>query len=266
MLYKILFSQLASIGPFLVTTRPISAWIVSLSGHQFDLEDLPILLHGSAVHVAKREDGYYLVLPRAVAGSAPELIRTLAAEHLALINGAASLLSESFRPIEMGDACYGVDEHGEVASTVVSVGCGEARAKGGRVLISINGIGQPDARCGAATALLRAAGSSTAAADALVIAGRPAPSWSELYLVYELIESNTGRRMFENGWIQKSDAALFTRTANSYTALGRIGRHGKDRGDPPPKPMALREATTLMRTVAAAWLRDLESQAPKDAA
>jgi hypothetical protein len=245
-----------------MSTRPISAWIVPLVGHQFDLEDLPLFLEGSVAQVAKREDAYYLVLPTALAGSAPEPIRALAAEHLALINGASSLLSESFRPIALGEALYGIDSEGHVANTVIQIGSAELRMKGGHVTSSVNGIARPDARVGAALPIMRAAAASTAAADILVIVGRLNPTWSELYLVYELIKSNCGGRMFDLGWIQKSDATLFCRTANSYTALGRKARHGKDRGQPPQSPMPQHEAKTLMRALAAGWLRHVSSTAP----
>lgn len=79
---------------------------------------------------------------------------------------------------------------------------------------------------------MKEASHNRAKADALTLVGRPSPSWSELYLIFELVEANVGGRMFADGWIGRTEANLFTRTANSYTALGMAGRHGKDRGDP----------------------------------
>jgi len=148
----------------------------------------------------------------------------------------------------------GLDSSGEVVSTVVPTGTAECRAKGGRVTVAINGVPQPDQRAGQLARLLMTAASSTAMSDALAIVGRVSPSWSELYLAYELVESNTGGRMYSEGWIDRTEGTLFARTANSYTALGREGRHGKDRGGAPAIPMARADATQLVRRLVSAWI------------
>jgi hypothetical protein len=53
------------------------------------------------------------------------------------------------------------------------------------------------------------------------------------------------------------DADLFTHTANSYRALRSDGRHGKDRGDPPMRPMPHGVATKLVCGLVLAWLRHM---------
>lgn len=240
-----------------MTSRSITSWIVPLKGHAFDLEDLPIYLDGSPVTVIKRDDKYFLQLSTSVAGQTYDRVDALAADCLALVNGAASVLIDGHRLIELeGGAFYGIDKNGEVASTVIQVGTGEIRCKGCHATIAINGVAQPDQRKGAMSLLLREALQDRAKADALTLVGRSFPSWSELYLVFELVQANVGRRMFAHGWIDPAEATLFTRTANSYTALGTAGRHGKDRGDPPPAPMQQQAAVTLMRSLVAAWFRE----------
>jgi hypothetical protein len=207
--------------------------------------------------VVKRGDKYFLQLSTSVAGTTYERVGELAADFLALVNGAASVLIHGYRPIELeGGAFNGIDENGEIAHTVIQVGTAEMRCKAGQVTIAINGVAQPDQRKGSMSPILREALHNRAKADALMLVGRSFPSWSELYLVFELVEANVGRRMFTEGWIGQTDATLFTRTANSYTALGTAGRHGKDRGDPPAAPMQQQAAVTLMRSLVAAWLRD----------
>ncbi len=246
-----------------MTNRAITAWVVPLKGHEFDLEDLPIYLDGSPVTVVKRGAKYFLQLSTSVAGPTYERMDDVAANLLALVNGAASVLIQGYRPIELeGGAFYGIGAKGEVAHTVIQAGTAEARCKGGQVTIAINGVAQPDHRKGAMGELLRQASHNRAKADALTLVGRPSPSWSELYHVFELVEVNVGSRMFADGWIGRTEANLFTRTANSYTALGAAGRHGKDRGDPPAEPMPQQAAVTLMRSLVAAWLRDNSAVTP----
>lgn len=232
-----------------------NAWIVPIKGHAFDLEDLPIYLEGSAVYIQKQEGDYFLVLPTNITGLTYEDVGRLAREHLDLINGASSILLGSFRPLEIGDGPYfGIDANGNRIHTVVTLGTAEVRCQTGHLTALVNGVAQPDLRTGQATRLLQVAATSTAASDALVILGRSMPSWSELYLVYELVESNVGGRMYLECWIGRTEGKLFTRTANSYTALGRAGRHGKDRGRPPAIPMSHPTAIKLMRSLVWAWL------------
>lgn len=240
-----------------MASRPISSWVVPLKGHAYDLEELPIYLDGSPVTVVKRGDEYFLQLSSSVAGQTCERVGELAVDFLAVVNGAASVLIAGYRPIELeGGTFYGLNENGEVVDTVVQLRAAEVRCKAGHVTVAIDGAAQPDHRKGSMSSILREALHNRAKADALRLVGRSTPSWAELYLVFELVEANVGRRMFDDGWISQAEAKLFTRTANSYTALGTAGRHGKDRGHPPTEPMQQQAAVTLMRALVAAWVRE----------
>jgi hypothetical protein len=226
-----------------------------LTGHAFDLEDLPRWTVGASAHVAKLDDAYYLVMPVALVGAAPEGIREFAREFVEQLNGAGRLLDPGFQAVQLGETLYGLNEAGQRAHVVLSISSGTLRLKGGHVTISVGGEAQPDHRVGAAVPLLEAARQSAAARDALVLVGRQQPTWSELYLAFELVEANTGRQMFAAGWISRSDERLFSQTANSYTALGRQARHGKTTRNPPSAPMSLTRATELVRQLVGAWLK-----------
>jgi hypothetical protein len=240
-----------------MSNRKTSSWAVPLKGHAFDIEDLPVYLNGSPVTVIKRADKYFLLLSEEVAGENYEPVLEIAARYLELINGAASLLINGYRPIVLeGGAFHGIDEHGEFTQTVVPVGTTEMRCKMGRVTISIGGVPRADDRTGSMSLFLSDATGNQAKADALAIVGRSCPGWSELYLAFELVEANVGGRMYADGWIGKAEATLFTRTANSYTALGSSGRHGKDRGAPPTEPMEKQAALALVRSLVASWFTE----------
>ncbi len=240
----------------------ICSWTVPLKGHAFDIEDLPLYLDGSPVTVIKRADKYFLLLSSEVAGVSHEQVLETAARYLGLINGAASLLINGFKPIELERGVFhGIDANGEITQTVVPVGAAEIRCKLGHATISIDGVPQSDDRTGLMSLYLNDATADQAKADALAILGRSTPSWSELYLAFELVEANTGGEMYSAGWISRAEATLFTRTANSYTALGPSGRHGKDRGDPPNVPMKKETALALVRSLVASWFGEaLESR------
>lgn len=234
--------------------RPIASWMVPLVGHRFDLEDLPLWFAGLDVHVEPHDNGFALVIPVQIVGHSYEPVRAFAEEQLALLNGIGRLLSSSYRSISLTDNLFGMDSAGIVRNTVVVVGSAEMRVKGGSVRVVIGGKAQPDPAEGAASSLMRAASRSLRAHDALVIIGRLNLTWSELYLLFELVEAEVGGQMFELAWISHTDADLFTRTANSYSILRGGGRHGKDRGDPPAQPMQHGIAVTLIRTLVLAWL------------
>lgn len=246
-----------------MSNQRISSWAVPLKGHAFDIEDLPLYLDGSPVTVIKRAGKYFLLLSREVVGMSHEPVLETAARYLCLINGAASLLINGFKPIELErGAFHGIDAHGKFTQTVVPVGAAEIRCKLGHATISIDGVPHADDRTDLMSLFLNDATANQAKADALVILGRFSPSWSELYLAFELVEANTGGIMYSAGWISRADATLFTRTANSYTALGPSGRHGKDRGAPPNVPMKKETALALVRSLVASWFR--EAFEPRD--
>lgn len=241
----------------MVEKREIASWVVPLVGDEFDLEDLPWWLAGQDAYVAKRDGAFVLVVPSSIIGDHYEPVRAFAKEQLELINGAGRLLSSSFRPLSLADKLFGVDSAGTVLHTVVAVNPAEMRVKAGSVRAMVGGKVQPDPREGAASPLLRAASLSPRASDALTIVGRPTLTWSELYLLFELVQADVGGQMLDLGWISRGDANLFTHTANSYSTLRGDGRHGKDKGEPPADPMPHGVATTLVCGLVLAWLRHL---------
>jgi len=192
----------------------VASWIVPLAGRQFDLEDLQLWLAGQDVHVATRDDKFVLVIPSAVVGNNP--VRPFAEDRLALINGIGRLLSPTFRPVSLADQLFGVDSTGTVLQTVVAVNLAEERDKAGSVRPVVGGRVQPDPRKALASPLMHAASLSPRAHDALIIAGRPTLTWPDLYFLFELVQADVGSEMFKLGWISRSDADLFTHTANSY--------------------------------------------------
>ncbi len=93
------------------------------------------------------------------------------------------------------------------------------------------------------------------AAKALRLLGTREQSWTELYKLYEIVHSDVGNKVFENGWATRNKIRLFTHTANSAGAVGDDARHAKEELAPPPSPMPLLEAQTLIRRLVMRWLR-----------
>lgn len=237
----------------------IDSWILPLVGHQFDLEELQHWLEGMDVQVTPHDEGHALVIPTAVVGADYKSVRNFAEKQLELLNGIGSLLNLKFQPVSLTSSLYGIDSSGAIISTIASIGTAEYRMKGNPVNLTVGGKSQPDPQKLIASHLLRASTISMHAHDALIISGRPALTWSELYLLFELVESDVGSKMLDFGWIQKSEKRLFEQTANSYSALRSQGRHGKDKGSAPSKPMQLSDATNLIKGLVLAWLTHLST-------
>lgn len=233
----------------------VTSWIIPLVGHQFDLEDLPYWLDGHDVLVALRDDTFVLVIPASVIGEDYKSVRKYAEEQLQLINGIGRLFSSSFQPLSLSGKIFGLDADGTTTQTIIALGTAEYQEKPGTMRAILGGNIQSDPRTGTAMPLIKAATISRQAKDALIIVSRPILTWSELYLLFELVQSDIGGKMFEIGWISKDDAELFTHTANSYNSLRTNGRHGKDRGVPPHKPMELYTAEKLIRNLVLNWLQ-----------
>jgi hypothetical protein len=101
---------------------------------------------------------------------------------------------------------------------------------------------------------LRLARGDEAVSRALRVFAQGSVRWSGLYHAFEIVEASVGGRMYDEGWITRQDANLFTWTANSPAVVGEEARHGHQRNDPPPHPMSEDEAQRIIKTLITRWL------------
>jgi hypothetical protein len=231
----------------------VDRWIVPLEGHAFDVEDVPLWLAGGELHAVVMDGETCLSFP--AKGVDEDMVLDRAEQLLAALNGIASLLDPSHRPLTCSTKFYAIDGSGQRVGTTIAVGCGEVRAKGGAVGLSVNGVLGPDHRSGAALPFLAAAEASREAADALTLIGRRRPTWSELSVVREIVYEASAKKMIKLGWISEADDERFTHTANNRRVLGIEARHGHANWKPPKNPMSYDEALMKVRTLVANWLR-----------
>jgi len=90
-------------------------------------------------------------------------------------------------------------------------------------------------------------------AKALRLMATEGNSWSGLYKIFEVIESDVGD-IGKKHWVTKKAANRFTQTANSAKAIGDVARHGHDKFDPPKNPMTFSEAKSLVHLLLNSWL------------
>jgi hypothetical protein len=238
-----------------MSANPVAAWIVPLKGHLFDLEDLPHHMEGSPVSVINRDEGWYLRIPSEVVGHNFEPVLPAATEYVALLNGICAVQLHDVRPLELASGeFYGLDAYGQVVHTVVRVNTPGVRLKLGHV--DQHSSAHRQTPKGMFAPLLREASTTPAKADALTIVGRSRLNWSDLYLVFALVEAGVGKQMYSKRWISRLDAELFMRTVQAHTALGGSRSKRAAVQEPPVTLMTLKTALDLMRRLVARWLTE----------
>lgn len=241
-------------------------WLVPLTGHIFELEDLPIYLQSHTCPVVRKDGTYYLKIPNAKLMDDPARVVAEAEAQLELVRGALRIIDADFSTLGIQHgSIQGVDANEAATAPVIMPGVDEIRMKAYAPTISIGGVSQEDARTDSLTMLLKPAEYSQKLRDALAIIGQKTPTWPELYVVFELARDHIGRSMYTKNGITVSDVELFTRTANSYPSIGRNSRHGPKEWKPPAKPMEYADALILIRNLVKHWL-DETSPTPSDTA
>lgn len=123
----------------------MSKWQVELTGHQFDLEDLPRWFTAPELRVVEQDGHFLLEAEQFDDLHESAAVHAAARELLPRINGVAKLKNGSFRDVAVGAAVLELDEEGlERQHTVVLAGTVEARAKASGVLVKV-GEDEPSA-------------------------------------------------------------------------------------------------------------------------
>lgn len=234
-------------------------WLIRLKGERFDLEDLEKELTCPSVRVFER-GGYYYLWSQEVDESfeTAEQVYDYAEDKLIpAINGIMRVRYPDFRNVEV-DAIGEKKEGGSTAHSVfVRVRVDTAR----RV------------RCRASVTVVKADGTVVYDSSESIPAkgsqwlevllrdkwclgafcqfGTKPNDWVTLYKIYEIVESD-GAPI--TNWVSKKQVERFTRTANSFEAIGLDNaRHGKYI-PPPSKPMSVQEATRLIGIILERWV------------
>lgn len=232
-----------------------TTWSVDLTGHAFDLEDLPVFLSGGPVRVVRGERGWQLVSEEFERFEDPAEVRRAAQDWVRLINGLGRLLDASFRPIGTGNA-FRRSADGKPGLLAYIVGTAEGRGKATATLVVKGGVPQPDPRVGRMARLLQASSTSDEAQRILYFLGRQELTWSDLYRAYEVVKRVGAGSALTAAGVSKAAIKRFQRTANSYAAIGIDSRHGVDRNTPPSTPMSFSEAREIIAQVLTAWLHE----------
>ena len=235
-------------------TPPSCRWAVGLVGADRDLVEIAPHFTGS-VRIELRDDGWELTSGQFTEAEGASTIWTLAAEILTLVNGIARLRLDRPAPISLGN----VRRYREDGSKDAFMFPEPIRGSG-RVMIasvSVNGVPvspptwEPDIE-------LAARDLRVGAVLAFLATG---PTWHSLFAAFDTVaeDERTQRLDGMKRWAGVSHRRIrtFTNTANCFSAVGALARHGP-RSEAPPRPMALKDGEELVKRIVERWLDELK--------
>jgi hypothetical protein len=219
--------------------------LAELVGHLFDLDALARQFPTGDPRVVVDGDGTFLATDDLdeVFTQAGRMVK-IANEHLARLNGWATLADASYRPVRLGSQFHrepaaGVkhvlvsDEARTRGSvTVVQVGTAEARGTAFGVAVVTGGDPVQPPRPAGPRVLARR---NPDVDDLLAVVGKAERlSWPELYKVFEIIRDAVGgsrERLVATGWTTKADLSAFTGSVDHRAVSGfHEGRHARSSG------------------------------------
>jgi hypothetical protein len=228
-----------------------------LQGHNFDLLTLAEQFREGDPAVATDVEGYYLrfTAPDGLLDDASRL-SDAASVLLRRVNGVTQTLSSDYRPVGLTGRFS--DETGR-QHQVVLVDPAEARARANPVTVSGGGA-QPPPQPAPGPGYVQLAQIHPDVAEVLDILGNadPAPSWSDLYKVHEILLDNVPG-FYQRGWVSKDQISTFTASANRREVGGDLARHARLKGSAPKRTMTLVEGRQLILGLVARWLDWLRS-------
>jgi len=232
-------------------------WKAFLTGDESDLDDLSKSFCDPGLAIAKEADGFALKSTRFSELDDADAIREEVERTLVLINGAARLQMGTWQ----GVALARIDEDGS-GSCFLHVE--DSIRLTIRERSSITRITHADGRVeefmpsptDPRERWVQVGLRNKAVAKVLRLLHTKDEDWVNLYRVYEVIEQETGGpdAISKRGWASKAELKLFKHTANSVSAIGDDARHGSDNIQPPPTPMTLSDARSLIRNMVRNWL------------
>lgn len=233
----------------------MNPWMVEIEAEEFDLRRLLNLNYLPNISIRTEGDRHYLRSDEFDGCTEAAEVVYKGANILNVINGIAQL--------EVQDWCYvkfrGVardEPDGSRTQFLFAKSVGESRMSADAVVIKADGTIDTSREPSFLEKAFAVAGRDARVEKAMRIYGTREHNWVNLYIIYEIIESDVGGRqtLVNSGWSSDARIRNFKHTANSVGAVGDEARHGKELNTPPAKPMSLSEAKEFIATLLKEWV------------
>jgi hypothetical protein len=226
-------------------------WQVELSGHPFDLEELPALLSAPSLRVLESEGHYLLEAEQFESLEEAAAVHTTARALLPRINGVGKLKNRGFRAVDVGRV-HELSGQGDRRQHVfLQVDSAILRSKVSAVLIK-QGEEEPEGPPPGSLETdnwMRAASLDPKAARALALWGGPHEPIN-LWKVWELVRDSGVA-------IDPELRRRFRPALHNRSIAGEEARHELPSGRVEPDTMSVEEAEGFLGDLLAAWLASL---------
>jgi len=230
-------------------------WCVVIEGDPIDLEMLATSMSGYSTSITA-EAGRFILQSDTFGGiDLPEVIEGKATEILARLSGCVRLMLNGRMSLRVGSLYRVRDDGGRDFYILAKPGEYYLRDMPATLEIA-KGDGSKEIRGPADVipSMIERAAIDENFAKALRLRDGDALGWSDLYRLYEVIETGVSRSFIvKNGWATDGEIRRFKHTANSVAAVGDEARHGKEWADPPSQPLALSDARTFIDSLLRRW-------------
>ena len=230
-------------------------WEIQICGDAHDLRELAKSLTNDDLRIIEKNGHFFLEAIRFSNLTTSEEVTAVASDFLPILTGATRLSLGGRTPLHIANIAKVREDGGRDIFVSVkdsihlrdTVSLKITRSDG-----SIEAANPADKVPDWINATLK----NPNVAKALRLLGTDEHSWVSLYRLYEVIEADVGGidKIAGEGWASKKAVRRFKRTANSVGAIGDSARHGRDSKTPPPNPMHLGEAVSLVEGILHNWL------------
>ncbi len=232
----------------------MSEWFVKITGNKSDLEDLSHLFNTEELKIVEESDGYYLHSNKFDLYKEAREIKSFAVNLLETLTGVARLSIPELQPLKLGALAKENATGGRDLNIVVNETIHIRSRVSGDITVNHNGVEQKP-KTPIAVVGFKVAQNDEQVDRAMRLWGKDPNHWNNHYKILEIIMSDTGNNIFNDGWANKKKVGLLKRTANNSEALGDdAARHAHRRNIPPPKPMTIQEAQHLIKELLTKWI------------
>lgn len=228
--------------------------LISLTGHEFDLEALAdYYVDIEQAYVFKEDDKYFLESRQFDSLESESQVYEAGQRLITKINSTMALINSGYQPV----TAAGLSSKNDDGSINHSVFVDAALHVRSRAVAKLSGTAAEGALAEEIVQnnpqiILSLAEHHPEVSEALMHFEEG--TWSSLYKTYELIRDDFRCNITERCGVSDEDINVFTQTAQSKFAIGSAARHASKKFKPPDNPMSFEEAKVLVKTMLLAWI------------
>lgn len=231
-------------------------WEVCITGDKSSLDALCKTFNESDISINERDGEFFLKSNRFEKLESKNEVKKVATEIISSLCGATKLIYGAKDPIKYFYILkIDVNEKKTVymeGSAVISIS-GSIHAE---VVDSEGNIIHVESSDDIPT-IVKLALKDINVSDALRLYGNKKLDWVNLYRLLEIVVKDVGGidQIANNNWASKKEIRRFKNTSGSWRVLKDEARHASESTDPPPNPMSLPEARSLISEIIRMWLK-----------